>query len=1020
MKNIGSVLSLRLLAIAITAALPEVEVRAESAAGIVRADVGAEGYALLGLPFHPFGEGRLDDVLHGRFLGGGDWLEADSASLWLADSQSWSNAWFGLDGAWQGLEDFEFAAGDAFRFNNRRDAPLSVFLKGAVPYDDDINTVLFPGLNLVSSPYPTTVEDGDTGQVYPIGSGFWILSDGSGVASMSWQSPYAATGAGDDGGTPRIVGIDIDESVPAAVVQIDGGGKTVDIISLNVDRSGAFAFEGWNHEARVDMSGSGEFLWNDPGFAAFLADPENAARFYLVGDASVDSVGDGISDVFEYETLPPFLFLERFEVNTVTNGPVAGQNGWVAGFSAEVGEVQTNSLFAGKAALRVGSLDTEAPVAMVSRVFTNAPQVVWIDMRQVLGHTEETPPEPQDTAAAYYFDTKMRPVVLDGGMPEGSRWVTLTDAQRPARDEWARVTMKLDYVARTWDFYVDGIVVAKGLGFATDENSLRALEFEGHLGYYDDVFVSEARPYGISDQVGGTVAGSAIVASSGAWLVSGDSIRALERAGSLTYALDVPSPAPHAIAFTIGQSNPLSGSSDFDLALWIDGIPLSRQVVNAPYGERTEAVFFLPELAAGGHLFKLVWHNQRENTFLEINGVRFLMYGDPGGADGFDWPAYLEPAGGASNGGGGAGDEDSGSSNSSGLIPYWLAFRASTGTEFNDEPFSSLVSPLCVEGKDFWNGTLSVSAYYPGGESAVYAITPTIGDGFYADIPLDPDGGETLIALDNRDDRAFVTAWAPLNVFEGEFTEEPLRLRFGDSLRLAGTNGVNTHFNITRHYNSNWHTVTNFTADAPVPFRFDAAAGMFRIVADSVSTTLVEVVSSKFPISKPAAVVGQTRTLGCPGLSTNAFFECDADLTASVQGVSEGGAILSMLANVDRELGLVSRLGEDGPVLDAAQVVPIWRDVGTYYRVLESYPDGSQMTEVVLRLGALPPGLTVTLEIFVAGVYFEDGTRYKILTAADFDENGIIRILFLRAAGVTSSVCHSTQIFQNGNSLWGN
>ena len=115
MKNSSAARGVQFLAIVIIALFSTVHVRAESAAGIVRTDIEPDGSTLLGLPFHPFNDGRLDDVLHGWFLGGGDWLDADAASLWFADSQSWSNAWFGSDGAWHGLEDFS-SSPQAMRF----------------------------------------------------------------------------------------------------------------------------------------------------------------------------------------------------------------------------------------------------------------------------------------------------------------------------------------------------------------------------------------------------------------------------------------------------------------------------------------------------------------------------------------------------------------------------------------------------------------------------------------------------------------------------------------------------------------------------------------------------------------------------------------------------------------------------------------------------------------------------------------------------------------------------------------
>ena len=112
---------------------------------------------------------------------------------------------------------------------------------------------------------------------------------------------------------------------------------------------------------------------------------------------------------------------------------------------------------------------------------------------------------------------------------------------------------------------------------------------------------------------------------------------------------------------------------------------------------------------------------------------------------------------------------------------------------------------------------------------------------------------------------------------------------------------------------------------------------------------------------------------------------------------------LSLLAHADRDLGLVSRLSDGGAISDAVQATPVWADNGTYYRVVDTYADGSQLVEVSLLLGAIPEGTSVVLEIFVSGVTFEDGTRTKTLTAADFDADGHYTIRFVRARGVTGA-----------------
>ena len=486
--------------------------------------------------------------------------------------------------------------------------------------------------------------------------------------------------------------------------------------------------------------------------------------------------------------------------------------------------------------------------------------------------------------------------------------------------------------------------------------------------------------------IGDSVSGSQCTTNSGAWSSSGTTLYARERSGSVTYTLTVTNPAPNALAVNIEQFNALTTQTAFDLSLAIDGVFISRYVTDAPHGSPQDVLFFLPDLEAGAHTFKITWHNWRNNSYLAIHSLRFLMFDGP--------------------------DADN-----NGTID-WIDNRAAYATTVEDLPLTSLVSPLCVEGTDFWRDVLEVSARYPT-NTAVYPVVPTIGEGFYVDVPLDEEGESVIVSLDDRGDHSFPVAWEALNVFDGEFAEAPLAIRQNDSLRLSGTSGVETVFTVYRAgATNNWLAVTNFVSSIPVPYTFEDD-GAFMVQAETtngqaVAYALIDVTESAFAFSNPAVVMGTARVWPCPALSPDAVLEHDSAMTVSAEPLTTGGVKLTMLANKDRDHGLVSRLGEEGPVLDAAQVQPVWGDNGSYYHVLSNYADGSQLIEVVLQLGAIPEGLSVKLEIFVAGVYFEDGTRIKILTAADFDEIGCIRLRFLRSANIKSSVCHKTSLYQDG------
>ena len=492
--------------------------------------------------------------------------------------------------------------------------------------------------------------------------------------------------------------------------------------------------------------------------------------------------------------------------------------------------------------------------------------------------------------------------------------------------------------------------------------------------------------------IGDCVPAASFTASTGTWRVDGDgAVYAAERAGSLTWTLQIPSGGADALAVGVGQHNLYSRSDSFDLSLYVDGLFVARQVVSAPYGEICDAFFFLPEAPSGSHEFRLVWHNWEANTFLAVYDLRFVSFGGPD-ADGDG-------------------------------VPDWKGRRAAESSALEELPCESLVSPLCVEGRDLWRDVLEVEVAYPW-TNAVFSTVKTIGDGFYVDVPLPTSGVATVSMRDRSLSGSFSVSWKALDVFDGEFATNALVVRTGDSLRIAPYVGGESEVSVSRADGSGgWSAVTNWTESAATPYRF-STNGLYLVVvthhgilSDDTAYALVDVVSSRFPKRNPAILVDNVYILGCPGLSPRNVLEHDPALRVEAES-SSGGVALSLMTHSDRDLGLVSRLCEGGAISDAVQVTPVWADNGTYYRVAGNYEDGSQLVEVSLLLGALPPGTSVTLSIFVAGVSFEDGTRTKTLTAEDFDENGHATIRFIRARGVTNSVCHRTYIYQDGKLIY--
>jgi len=545
----------------------------------------------------------------------------------------------------------------------------------------------------------------------------------------------------------------------------------------------------------------------------------------------------------------------------------------------------------------------------------------------------------------------------------------------------------------------DGLVNLEEARFGTDPN---LADTDGD-GADDFMEIRNSRGDPLSADIawppvpaGSAVAGAAFTSSTGTWRTdAGGVVFAEERSGSLAWRLSVPEGGADALAVRIGQHKEYSGIFEFDLALEIDGVFISRMRVPVSCGTPGEAFFFLPEIAPGEHDFRIVWRNWEEGTSLAVHDLRFVMFGGP--------------------------DSDGDG------VADWKRRRAEASCSIEDLPAESLVSPLCVEGRDLWRDALKLSVGYSD-TNAEYAVVKTVGDGFYADIPLPADGTATVSMLNRPLADSFSVFWRAFDVFGGEYATNALVIRAGDSLKIAPGFGEESDVAVFRaDAAGSWTAVTNWTETAAVPYLF-GEAGLYLVSVTAYDAlfsqtnafALVDVVDSRFPIRNPALLMGRGQTLSCPGISPRCVLEHDAELQASASVASGGGVELTMLTNADRDLGLVSRLYDGGPVCDAVQVSPIWADNGDYYDTSEAVQDGFRYVELALLLGSFPEGTSVVLEIFVSGVTFDDGTRTKTLTASDFDSDGYCKVRFIKAKNVTTSVCHRTYIYQNGKLIYTN
>ena len=283
------------------------------------------------------------------------------------------------------------------------------------------------------------------------------------------------------------------------------GCGTVDDVNISTVRPHGLSSDGdempdeweFRHFGNLDRDGTGDF---DGDGISDLAE-FRAGTDPLLPD--IDTDGDGLPDWWELANgLDHFaagrngkpMFHEPFEPPDIAAGDIDGQNGWVVGGNGTV-RAQGETVHSGAGALKFNAEVSPDGMETVcaSHAVTAASEIVWMDIRQ-LGATGLPDGDLLDRSiASYFFDDTGHPVMTDG-----DRLFTNRFCSAAAPHEWLRCTSMLDFANRIWDFYVNGIMVGRGLAMRGSRRMISSVKIEGGSGTVDDILVTGERPEGLS------------------------------------------------------------------------------------------------------------------------------------------------------------------------------------------------------------------------------------------------------------------------------------------------------------------------------------------------------------------------------------------------------------------------------------------------------------------------------------------------------------------------------------------
>ena len=427
---------------------------ADDIVGLTKVDAGTNDVTEVTMPFVPIGEGLPSDFISGNFMGDGsplsDRLYVYSAATGLMTNAFYS-AWGWLDPATLSNSCMTAARGDTLYFARTDGDPISFSLFGRV-----------------------------------------------GFSALSY---------------PRFSYFSVDPQGAFADMEIATGGRPVDLLSTYSSTTNP-PVSGWSHVAR-DMSAAEALAFRDELPLAL------SSKFYLAADASLDTDGDGIPDALEsrvYGTSPfladtdgdgipdgvelawgtnplvaapasAVLFSETFERPAVSLGPINGQNGWTTQ-SGRANAVAADP-HGGDAALEISQGENDESTTVSHDFTASDSNIVWLDLWVSASSTDIALPSQEDVALIA-FDYEMHPVLSDGPSVVTNTYVTAID------DTWTRCTAMVDYGNRTWDFYLDGVLVNSGLAIGAAAVRPSRLAFVGRAGKADDIHIGTERPLGLS------------------------------------------------------------------------------------------------------------------------------------------------------------------------------------------------------------------------------------------------------------------------------------------------------------------------------------------------------------------------------------------------------------------------------------------------------------------------------------------------------------------------------------------
>ena len=472
----------------------------------------------------------------------------------------------------------------------------------------------------------------------------------------------------------------------------------------------------------------------------------------------------------------------------------------------------------------------------------------------------------------------------------------------------------------------------------------------------------------------------------GTWEIVGTVAHSKERRGSVTYNLMLENKGIYKLEFFLASAYTSGNNNPFDI--YVDGnyVATSTQQLTP---EVKSFSILTPYLPAGAHNVTIHWDNHRLTEDLLVQKLKVYSIGNT--------IPFI------------------GSNGSESELP--VAEQIVEKRNLVANTISTRVSPFCLVGTSEFPQLTQVNSE---------PVTIFAEKKWMKNISLDETTPiNASIAFENSAiTKTTSITWLPTDIMAE--SGKVLTIRKGDSLLLTANADQAALWTATGNgINLSGETGQNQSYKFDSPGRYTITGKCLNSAGGCIKngTLTVNVVDYQFKRDDVICLVNYGREWNINPVPEMVNIKTDARYKAAfVDMTNSTTPYLKIFVDDNKERYNYAAIETDNNeniiAVQKIQGVEIFSSNFTGIRQVSSTDDliiSDDMKVYNMQIIASPvrPDIELRLNIFVAGVTFEDGTVSKSLKSTDFNSNGMCSVDFIRPNEVSTSICHTLKAYQN-------